>query len=329
MVQWFQNLTGVPISPLLTRDAVLLATGLGILIPVVSSIFPIRNALGQNLHDSLDVKRSKASAIKITIERSEDNSFSASIIVVGVCLAAFGFGIYYIFPLSLLSFNLGLLLNMFFFLLIGMLLGLVLLSLNVEHVIERIVVWGFFFWEKSAVPQVVLKNLVAHRIRNRKTSIMYALSLGFIIFINVAYEMQTETLTYQAQQRNGAFLRVVTSGTNEYGYPYGISIISQLENLADTNPTLSGYAWISAPLSSLNPNITLQEVSNIGHLFRDNTQVYAVSPNLFDITIPGFLTVKEIAEDPDISLPNANAVLQQLYTEEGSKSMVCLPRVLD
>jgi hypothetical protein len=31
----------------------------GIFVPVVSAIFPIRHALGQNLHDSLDTKRQK------------------------------------------------------------------------------------------------------------------------------------------------------------------------------------------------------------------------------------------------------------------------------
>lgn len=43
----------------------------------------------------------------------------------------FGISIYYFLPLSMLSFNFALLLNIFFWILIGMLVGFILLSLNV------------------------------------------------------------------------------------------------------------------------------------------------------------------------------------------------------
>jgi hypothetical protein len=92
-------------------------------------------------------------------------------------LAGFGFGVYYVFPLSLLSFNLALLLNLFFFLLLGMILGMIMLSLNVENLLQQFLVIVFFFWERTAITSILLKNLVAHRVRNRKTTVMYALSL--------------------------------------------------------------------------------------------------------------------------------------------------------
>ena len=44
---------------------------------------------------------------------------------------------YYVIPLSLLSENLTLLLNVFFMLLIMIILGLVLLSLNLQYLIEK------------------------------------------------------------------------------------------------------------------------------------------------------------------------------------------------
>ncbi len=74
-----------------------------------------------------------------------------------------------------------------------MLFGLILLSLNAEHLIERIVVALCLWWENSMIPHIVLKNLVAHRIRNRKTTLMYALALGFVIFINTAYNVEIIT----------------------------------------------------------------------------------------------------------------------------------------
>lgn len=47
----------------------------------------------------------------VSIERSEDDQVSPAVIVIGLCLVVFGFLIYYFMPLALISFNLGLLLQ--------------------------------------------------------------------------------------------------------------------------------------------------------------------------------------------------------------------------
>ena len=84
------NLSGIPIDPWLTLNAFLLASLLGILIPALSSLLPIRHALSQNLHDALDLKRKGVKAVSVGIERSEDGSFSWSVVLVGAFMASFG-----------------------------------------------------------------------------------------------------------------------------------------------------------------------------------------------------------------------------------------------
>ena len=37
---------------------------------------------------------------------------------------------------------------------------------------------------------MVLKNLTAHKVRNKMTSIIYSIALGFIIFLIVSYNLQ-------------------------------------------------------------------------------------------------------------------------------------------
>jgi len=195
---------------------------------------------------------------------------STAWVVTGTALVVFGFLIYYLLPLALLTFNLALFFNIFFGILLGvrvssvcvlvcvcvcgcvcvvcavgtvasnlflraislsdgvfvpittvllqLLFGLILLSLNLEHMVEKLVAFVFLWWEHRSVRGMTLKNLVcshscllelmddmadsicdspvhnvvctykqvAHRMRNRKTTIMYALSLGFIIFITVS-----------------------------------------------------------------------------------------------------------------------------------------------
>ena len=62
-------------------------------------------------------------------------------------------------------------------------------------------VWTTLWWEHRALRLIATKNLVAHRVRNRKTTIMYTLSLAFIVFITVTFSVQTETAKFQTEQR--------------------------------------------------------------------------------------------------------------------------------
>jgi hypothetical protein len=43
---------------------------------------------------------------------------------------------------------------------------------------------------------MVLKNLMVHREKNRRTSLMYSLSLGFIIMALVGFNVQIEAIRY-------------------------------------------------------------------------------------------------------------------------------------
>ena len=77
--------------------------------------------------------------VKYTIERAENAGVSWSVVAIGTTLSVFGFAIYYLIPLSLLSFNLTLFFNIFFAILVGLLFGLVVLALNAELLMEKAV----------------------------------------------------------------------------------------------------------------------------------------------------------------------------------------------
>jgi hypothetical protein len=94
--------------------------------------------------------------------------------------------IYYVLPLAVLDFNIGLLLEIFFLILIGMILGLTLISFNLQRSVELTLVNVFLFLETQSMKLLILKNLSAHRESNRLTSIIYSLTLGCIIFVIVA-----------------------------------------------------------------------------------------------------------------------------------------------
>ena len=112
----------------------------------------------------------------------------------GVIAVAYGMTIYYFLPLAMLSFNFAMILIIFFLILVGMLLGLSLLAFNLQRFLEIIIVYVFlhwlgFIWNFKPVLQMVFKNLTAHRMRNKMTSIIFSISLGFLIFLIVVYNL--------------------------------------------------------------------------------------------------------------------------------------------
>lgn len=112
-----------------------------------------------------------------------------SYIVFGVIAVTYGLSIYYFLPLAMLSFNFALVLRIFFFILVGMLFGLSLLAFNLQRFLEILLTYVLLFFEKSSMKQMVLKNLTAHKMRNKMTSIIYSIALGFIIFLIVSYNL--------------------------------------------------------------------------------------------------------------------------------------------
>eukprot|EP01006_Ploeotia_vitrea_P062852 TRINITY_DN84526_c0_g1_i1.p1 TRINITY_DN84526_c0_g1~~TRINITY_DN84526_c0_g1_i1.p1 ORF type:complete len:1091 (+),score=42.23 TRINITY_DN84526_c0_g1_i1:9-3281(+) len=297
----------VEIPVILAGNAIFLATLLGTVIPLLSSLLPILKALGQNLQDSLDTRHSKTKAVEFTIERNSDGRPPLAPIIIGAFLALFGFLIYYLFPLALLTFNILLLFYMFFGLLLGMLFGLVLLSLNLEPLVERLLTFILFFWENGAIRVLIIKNLVAHRPRNRKTSIMYSLSLGFIIWISVSFNLQVISLRYRT--------------TREYGTSYYIdapdipfALAKKLEQVALSSPHIKDWSWITRKGNEVK-GVSETRISTIGRYRVYNVGMYGVSPNFLDVTGSQFLSIAE-------EFPTSATLTEQLYTYRGSYSMM-------
>ena len=61
---------------------------------------------------------------------------------------------------------------------------------------EIAVVYVVCFWQKHGMKNLIIKNLISHKVRNRRTAVMYAFSLGFIIFISVTYQLQITTASF-------------------------------------------------------------------------------------------------------------------------------------
>ena len=113
----------------------------------------------------------------------------------GTLCVLIGSAIYILLPQSLLALNLALLLDIFFAILLGMILGLTLIAVNFRGFLEFILVYLLLFWERSSMRVLLRKNLMAHKRNNELTSIIYALTLGTIIFLIVASRLEVRIIS--------------------------------------------------------------------------------------------------------------------------------------
>jgi len=59
---------------------------------------------------------------------------------------------------------------------------------------------------------MILMNLTAHRMRNKMTSIIYSIALGFIIFLIVTYNLQLKSIQLIQLKSKGAYFRISVNG---------------------------------------------------------------------------------------------------------------------
>jgi hypothetical protein len=109
-----------------------------------------------------------------------------SYLVFGFISVLTGIAIFYLLPLAVLNFDIALILQIFFLILLGMILGLTLISFNLQRLLELAIVNFVLFFERASMKMMIKKNLIAHRESNKLTSIIYSLTLACIIFVVVA-----------------------------------------------------------------------------------------------------------------------------------------------
>ncbi|CDW84878.1 family protein [Stylonychia lemnae] len=302
---------GIPNDPIPSTASVIQALAIGFIIPMLASIYPIKSSLEKELNDSLDYQRSKQQAIYVEVLKKEDQQSVTYQVIFGMIAVVYGLSIFYYLPISILELDFKMILSIFFFILVGMLLGLTLLAFNLQRVLEIILVNVMLIYEKKSFRQMVLKNLLAHKIRNKMTSLIFSLALGFIIFLIVSYNLQLQSVQLLALQKEGGYLIIDTADKGQQIDPkvYDEVIKRHLQNIQD-------FTYITADTSRKNTlGIQSIKTSDRARIEQFNTGVYGVQPSIFDAMINDF--VKIGSQNDSTGMPLA----EQLYTARGSQGM--------
>ena len=150
----------------------------------------------------MDVQKSKMQGVYVNILQKNKKDISA-LLCFGVIALTYGFSVYYLLPLSLVSFNSSLAMTIFLYILFGMIAAMGLLSLNVQGFVNLVVLKIVLFWESQSTRLLVMKNLIAHKDRNKITSLMFSLTLGFIIFLSIVCRIPFSKDLAEFQKESG------------------------------------------------------------------------------------------------------------------------------
>ena len=222
---------------------------------------------------------------------------------------SYGLGIYYFLPLALLSFNFALILQIFFAILLGMLFGLSLLAFNLQRFVELILVYVLLFWERKSMRQMIFKNLAAHKLRNKMTSIIFSIAIGFIIFLVVIYNLQVKSAKLQQLKGAGAHFRVDTDDPLRLKPAFFDPI---LRNHAGN---IESFAYWSSELHG-DPEYGVLDtvVSDKAKVNAERVNVQGMQPTTFDVTLKDYLSL-------DYTSGSGLSLGEQLYSKRGSQSV--------
>ncbi|CDW88470.1 permease-like protein [Stylonychia lemnae] len=163
---------------------------MGIVIPLMSNYIPIKQAMSKSLRDSLDVYRKSMDEFTVKMTRLENMGISPLQMGSGLFLTIFGFICYYFIPSSLINLDF----EMFYIVILGILtmivLGVNLISQAFVPWIENFIVTLIIMCkpkEKKLKP-IIQKNLKSHRGRNMKTSLMFTMTMSFLMYSNTSFQ---------------------------------------------------------------------------------------------------------------------------------------------
>ncbi len=300
-------------TPVPTLGAFIWGIAVGLVVPLLASLIPIRTILTRTLGESMDTTHSKSLGVHITIE-SAQNGTSWSLVAFGLIIICFGIAIYYLLPLALLSQNYQLMLWLMLVVLLAMFIGLIMLALNLQHFLDLFIVHILLFYEATYMKLLILKNLVAHRIRNGRTGIIFATVIGFLVFIVVGYTMELDNSQLIMLQEHGAYLDVTAK--KEAVFPFDF-VVAVEEMLAKNNATVQSYSWIPQQLT-LNSHMQMKAawLSDYGRLYKYSVLPYAIPPIFSSVGNTQFLSVFSENASSGLSLT------EQLYTPRGSQALL-------
>ena len=173
--------------------------------------------------------------------------------------------------------DVGLLLIVFFSIIMGLLLGLILLSYSVQYLFQKFIAYLTLFWVNKTDFILTLKNMSAHRFKNRRASLLYSLSVAFIIFVSVGISIQMQTISEYSIARHGTYMQILSHSAGGIYRPFYEEILR-----GDFKNDVEDWAYQTSSLTTeltFGSDVMKVQFSDKARLYFTDMKVYAVSAN--------------------------------------------------
>lgn len=247
-------LTGNASGFSLSEMALVVGICFGVVMPMISIALPTQAALGKNLRSSLDLNHRANNEKSVNVQRLEDMGLSPTQTIIGLMLVGYGFVTYYLVPLTFFNEEMKWYLLIFDALLIMIILGLTFLSLllfeHLEKALLAILMWTCARGDRK-LKGVIEKNLDGHRQRNSKTSIMFTLAMGYLIYAASSFKLLSGMIrgTVITEFGSDLYIKSITStslsSSSSYKYPLDESSLTAfIEDQTDGAVAAFGYTSV-------------------------------------------------------------------------------------
>ncbi|ELR12239.1 efflux ABC transporter, permease, putative, partial [Acanthamoeba castellanii str. Neff] len=296
--------TSTAVNVLIGWTPVLVGVSLGLFMPIIANIIPIRRALSRTLRDALDVYHQKFSETVVKIVRLEEMGVSVEQTVWSVMMIVFGFMLLYVVPFAFRYQYWGIFLGLINATLLGMVMGLATVASILQGKIEKLMLHALMWRGASRLKVVVRKALSAHKDRNRKTALMFTTAVAFVIFAAAIFQIQTVSVGDNIRLLSGSDIFI-----QAFDWKQPLDEESMRDFLdthkKDANSGIVGYTWT--------------RISNMAGTPDGSVAVHGVEENMLESTYDQYLMLSaydthfSYAKTPHDKLD----VVRSLFTDAG------------
>ncbi|KAJ3299821.1 hypothetical protein HK104_006755 [Borealophlyctis nickersoniae] len=302
---FISTFTATPLLPTFTLSALLLSILLGLCLPLLGTIVPIRRALSKTLRDALDVFRTSVNDTDVRVAKLEEIGLSVTETVVACVLVGVGFLVYYVVPLSFMLQDLSIFFRIMTVILLGMVFGEILLGQTIQHLVELAAVRLIIHGRDRPLAHIVSKNLASHLRRNNKTALMFTLSLAYIIFAATMFTLQAGSVRQAVEWKYGA--DVIVTGPRWSKPVPEAKLRAYFESQKGGNGAgaiVEGYTFVTYDLSTMK-SLNWINLSPITYVNNPNVKIYGLESTFLDATLLRYYQPSVI--DHSVAIPSSTA----------------------
>ena len=233
----FSNIKNFSLT--ITTQTIVFSCIIGGLAGLLSAIKPSIDILNRNIVISLEYGRSYTQEYSITRERHVSRTMG----LLGLGLASLGSVFFVILPLLDFLADPSLTTTLFLFLLLTFLIGCVILVVGVfSPIMERLLVNLLLVLRRTKKIGIMTKTfLLKNQRRNSLTSVIFALSLAFILYLSMSTTFESYLFTENLKHYYGSDIVVQSSGiSSDFVDPAVIMALRKNENVSYASFVSSG-----------------------------------------------------------------------------------------